>query len=86
VDLDQVVDLVRGEIVEDGEYYRVDIVGYGLKADDYLSWFEKSQLEFDGEIAYPEPRFQYSDLKAVYDREYSEWAADADAQAYGDMA
>ena len=85
-DLDQVVDLVRGEIVEDGDYFIVSIVGYGLEADDYLSWFEKSQLEYDGSIAHPEPRFDYSDLKAVYDREYSEWAADADAQAYGEMA
>jgi hypothetical protein len=56
VDLDEVVELVRGEIEQSGDYFRVDIVGYGLEADDYMSQFERSQLEYDGSIAYPEPK------------------------------
>jgi len=31
------------------------ILGYSFEEDDYLSDFEKSQLKYDGHIAYPEP-------------------------------
>jgi hypothetical protein len=30
--------------------------------DTYLSWFEKSQLEFDGEITFKEPTINYEEL------------------------
>lgn len=29
------------------------IVGYGVVPDDYMTEFERSQLEYDGRIAYP---------------------------------
>lgn len=53
-DIDAVVDCVRGEIECRDDGFIVDIVGYGLEADDYLSDFEKSQLEYDGNITYRE--------------------------------
>ena len=53
-DIDSVVDCVRGQIESRNEGFIVDIVGYGLEQDDYLSWFEKSQLEYDGVIQHPE--------------------------------
>ena len=53
-DIDAVVDCVRGQIESRNEGFIVDIVGYGLEQDDYLSWFEKSQLEYDGVIQHPE--------------------------------
>jgi hypothetical protein len=61
-DIDHVVDQVRGEIEQDNPYFQTTIVGYGLEADDYLSWFEKSQLEYDGEITFKEPTIEYSSL------------------------
>ena len=82
----EVVEIVRGEIEKHNDYYRTDIIGYDLEADDYLSDFERSQLDYDGSILYPEPTIDYSELKAVYDHEYAEWSADADAQAYGELA
>jgi hypothetical protein len=33
--------------------------------DTYLSWFEKSQLEFDGEITFKEPTINYEELVNV---------------------
>jgi hypothetical protein len=33
--------------------------------ETYLSWFEKSQLEFDGEILYKEPTINYEELENV---------------------
>jgi hypothetical protein len=35
---------------------------WSLEADDYLSWFEKSQLEYDGDIGIKEPTMDYDEL------------------------
>ena len=61
-DIDQIVDSVRGEIEQDNPYFQTTIVGYGVEADDYLSWFERSQLEYDGEIQFAEPTIAYGSL------------------------
>jgi hypothetical protein len=39
--------------------YRVNIIGYSVEADSYLSWFEQSQLDYDGEIQFKEPVIEY---------------------------
>ena len=82
---DEVVELVRADIEESSEYYRVDIVSWSIESDDYLSWFEKSQLDYEGEITYPEPVIEYSELNSRYEdpQAYAEAAADADAVYYG---
>jgi hypothetical protein len=40
------------------------ILGYSFESDDYLSDFEKSQLEYDGHIAYPEPHLSWEEMEA----------------------
>jgi hypothetical protein len=59
------------------------ILGYSFEADDYLSDFEKSQLEYDGHIAYPEPYLSWEEMEAqvmststemVFNREAKELA------------
>jgi hypothetical protein len=45
--------MFRSQIEENNEGYREYIIGYGQVADDFLTDFERSQLEYDGEIAYP---------------------------------
>ena len=87
-DIDAVVDCVSDKIEESNEGFRVNIVGYGLEADDYLSWFERSQLEYDGEIACPEPTFAWDAIvDEIMGPGYAEVKAnesyDADAQYYG---
>ena len=62
VDLDEVVTLVRGDIERSNNYVQETIIGYGLEADDWLSGFERSQLEYEGSIQFPEPTIEYSDL------------------------
>jgi hypothetical protein len=79
----EIVELVRSEIEFSNEGFRVDIIGYGFEQDDYLSWFEKSQLDYEGSIQFKEPEIDYRDIKAVADYEYAESAADADAEYYG---
>ena len=43
---------LRSQIEEDNDYYRNHIIGFELVADDFLTDFEKSQLEYDGSITY----------------------------------
>ena len=58
---DAIDDLAR--MVEvDSPFLTESVVDWSFQADDWLSWFEQSQLDYEGEIAYPEPVLQYEDL------------------------
>lgn len=63
IDYQEVVEATGIEFSNEGA--REYILDWSLESDDYLSWFEKSQLEYDGSIACPEPTIDYRDLKAV---------------------
>lgn len=41
------------------------VIGWSIENDDYLSWFERSQLEHEGSIRFPESTMEYSDLLAT---------------------
>jgi len=82
-DIDTAVGIVSPEIVRDNDYCREYILGYRMEADDYLSDFERSQLEYDGVITYKEPELQFGELRAVFEHEYAEWSANQDAIHYG---
>lgn len=43
------------------DYYTESVISWSIEADDYLSWFEQSQLEYDGVVQYPEPTVDYAD-------------------------
>ena len=60
--LEAVVKSVRDDIEHSGEFTEEYIVGYSFEADDFLSQFERSQLEYDGAILFPEPTFEYGSL------------------------
>ena len=62
IDHEAVVDMVRSEIEQDNDYYQTTIIDWSMEADDYLSWLEKSQLEYDGEITCKEPIIEYSEV------------------------
>lgn len=51
--LKELVEYFRPQIEMDNEGFREYIIGYGVVADDFLTDFEQSQLEYDGSIAYP---------------------------------
>lgn len=44
---------LRGQIEQDNDAFREQIIGWEVVADDYLTEFEKSQLEYEGRITYP---------------------------------
>ena len=63
IDYQEVVSMANVE--RDNEYCREYILDWSIESDDYLSWFEKSQLEYDGEITSKEPTIEYSELNGV---------------------
>jgi hypothetical protein len=62
IDLDEIVSIVRDQIEQDNDYFQTSIIGYGTQPDDYLSWFEMSQLDYDGEITCKEPTIEYTEI------------------------
>ena len=49
----EIFESVRGQTEEYSDYYREYVIDWEVVADDYLTEYEKSQLEYDGEITYP---------------------------------
>lgn len=66
IDYQEVVDMVRPQVERDDDYFQEYIISWSMEADDYLSWFEKSQLEYDGEIIFKEPIIEYSELNGEF--------------------
>ena len=58
----QVLEQVRNRIEYKETYSEEYIIGCTDQPDDWLSEFEKSQLEFDGEITSPEPFIYWDDI------------------------
>ena len=55
-DLNKVTETVmalRGQIEQDNEGFRETIIGWEIVANDYLTEFEKDQLEYEGKIRFP---------------------------------
>jgi hypothetical protein len=44
---------VRSQIEEDNDYMRESIIDFRIVADDYLTEFEQSQLDYEGTVRYP---------------------------------
>ena len=49
-------------IETDTDYFNEYMVDWTVEEDNYLSWFEKSQLQFDGAIVYKEPTMTYEQV------------------------
>lgn len=85
---EQIVEMARELIEVNNEYFQTEIIGAGFEADDYLSWFEKSQLEYDGTIQFSEPTMEFSDIVARWLKLddpmlFANQSADADAEYFG---
>lgn len=60
VDYAEIVSAANVE--QNNDAFQESIIDWSIESDDYLSRFEKSQLEYDGVITYREPTMEYSDL------------------------
>ena len=61
-ELRMIVDELRTFIEEDSESYKSHVIGWGPVEDTYMTEFEMSQLEYDGEVSYPAIRKTYSEM------------------------
>jgi hypothetical protein len=43
---------LRGQIECDNDHFRESIIGWEIVADNYLTEFEQSQLDYEGKITY----------------------------------
>jgi hypothetical protein len=43
---------LRAQIEQNNDYYQETIIGWKIVANDYLTEFERSQLEYEGKITY----------------------------------
>jgi hypothetical protein len=59
------VEQLRTRIEEDSSYFRCTIVDWSIKGDDYLSWFERGQLEYMGVVKHSEPIIEFSSIGAT---------------------
>ena len=51
--VDTIACRAQQQIEQDNEMFREWVIGWKIVADDYLTEFERSQLEFEGKITYP---------------------------------
>jgi len=49
----QAVMALRDSIEQSNDYFVETIIGYKIVANDYLTEFEQSQLDYEGSITYP---------------------------------
>jgi len=51
--IDVIVDRVRAQIETSNDAFEETIINWSVEADDYLTAFERSQLDYEGKIIYP---------------------------------
>jgi hypothetical protein len=44
---------LRSQVEQHSDYYIEDVIEWRIVADDYLTEFERSQLEYEGKIRFP---------------------------------
>ena len=51
---------VRGQIESDNDYTREHVLWWKVVADDYLTEFERDQMEYEGKITFPAQELAWS--------------------------
>ncbi len=59
-DLDAVVSAAN--IGYKNDFAEEYVIGWTVQADDFLSMFERDQLEYEGKIVFAEPTIEYAEL------------------------
>ena len=62
IDYNEFVKFALTGIETDTDYSSEYMVDRSMESDDYLSWFERSQLQFDGAITSKEPTMTYQEV------------------------
>lgn len=59
---DAIAGLIKAMDLPDDEWNQEYATGEHYENDDWMSWFEQSQWDYEGCVPYPEPTYLYSDL------------------------
>jgi hypothetical protein len=59
-----IIDSMRSKIEHKSDYSEEYILGWEFIEDDFMTQFEKDQLEFDGAIKFPAKRINYDEFVA----------------------
>ena len=62
INYNEFVKFVLTGIETDTDHFNEYMVDWTVEEDNYLSWFERSQLQFDGAIVYKEPTMTYEQV------------------------
>ena len=62
IDYNEFVKFALTGIETDTDYSSEYMVDWSMESDDYLSWFERSKLEFDAAITSKEPTMTYQQV------------------------
>lgn len=62
IDYNNLVRFALSGIETDTDYFNEYMIDWTVEEDSYLSWFERSQLQFDGAIVYKEPTMTYEQV------------------------
>ena len=57
--VEEILDRVMDRVTEDNDSFREYVLDWSVEADDWQSNFERDQMEFDGEIRFPEPTLDW---------------------------
>ncbi len=59
-DVTMAIMALREKIEQDSSYYREYIVDWNIVADDYLTEFERDQLDYEGSIRFPAQELDFA--------------------------
>ena len=62
IDYNNLVRFALSGIETDTDYFNEYMIDWTVEEDSYLSWFERSQLQFDGAITSKEPTMTYQQV------------------------
>ncbi len=62
VPYEDLVSLAVHAFNECNDYCEVDVIRVHIEHNEWLSGFEKSQLEYEGEIVFAEPKYSFDEL------------------------
>lgn len=62
IDYNNLVRFALTGIEQNNEGFRETMVSWSIESDDYLSWYEKSQLDYEGAVIFSEPTMTYEQV------------------------
>lgn len=59
---EEMADNVCKAVSEDNPFFQRSVIGFDKVSDDYMTQFERDQLDYEGKIDYPAVRVSYDEI------------------------